>query len=623
MTAPHKLVAMSLGTALVIVIALPLVEANAQRPRPTVTPRISNCDGTITSTVSSTQIRACDVISVTAKAKPVCQGCNAGINVVFVQIKVNPSGIDKWLEDAPIAVLDLLSRMNRSDIKAAVVQFDDSRAVVSADLTNELERLEGPLRALRVGAIGSTRTKYIEAAGLAVKLLQEGRKAVQTGDEPCEIVIYLAHNSLNQTQAWENQIQAGKLIRQAGATLIAGCPWQFDFDQEVCNGAKGMVTSRRYYVQAPRASDLSGLVGSILDDFTNDSTSRLQSLSLLQRLPAGLEYIDGSVSEPASSVTTQGAETHLLWDWDPVPNTDAHAVTYRVRPLGLGVHSIEGAMRVVDKARGEREVPMPSRPITVSGLCLPDTPTTAPTATDTPTPTPSFTPSPTSTATATPTATATVTPMPAALFLPLLLRERCVPDVRRVDVVMAVDASTSMTDLTPAGRTKLDTAIAAVRTFLGQLRFDRGDKAAIIAFNASATLLTPLTGDRATLDAALGTIQTAQQTCLVCAVDTAAAELTGVRHVMAHAPVLVLLTDGRSNPRPASEAVARAVAARATGVTIYTIGLGSDAEAESLAAIASRPEWYYPAPNTEALADIYRRIAVELPCPAGAFWGGR
>lgn len=36
--------------------------------------------------------------------------------------------------------------------------------------------------------------------------------------------------------------------------------------------------------------------------------------------------------------------------------------------------------------------------------------------------------------------------------------------------------------------------------------------------------LAPLTGDRAALDAALAGIQTAQQTCIVCAVDAAAAE---------------------------------------------------------------------------------------------------
>jgi hypothetical protein len=85
----------------------------------------------------------------------------------------------------------------------------------------------------------------------------------------------------------------------------------------------------------------------------------------------------------------------------------------------------------------------------------------------------------------------------------------------------------------------------------------------------------------------------------------------------------VLLTDGRSNPRPVAEAVARASAAKAAGVRVYTIGLGAEVEDDALAAMASRPEDYHRAPEAGALAGIYAQIAVALPCPARAFWGGR
>jgi hypothetical protein len=39
--------------------------------------------------------------------------------------------------------------------------------------------------------------------------------------------------------------------------------------------------------------------------------------------------------------------------------------------------------------------------------------------------------------------------------------------------------------------------------------------------------------------------------------------------------------------------------------------------------MASRPEWYHEAPDAEALAGIYRTIAVTIPCPTEAFWGRR
>jgi Mg-chelatase subunit ChlD len=190
-------------------------------------------------------------------------------------------------------------------------------------------------------------------------------------------------------------------------------------------------------------------------------------------------------------------------------------------------------------------------------------------------------------------------------------------------VVLAIDASTSMNERTPAGGTKIDAAVAAARAFLDELRFDRGDQAAIVTFNADATLPAPLTGDRAALEAALAGIRTAQLTCLACAVEVSAAELDGPRRIAGHTPTLILLTDGRSNPRPASEAVDRAETAKAQGVVVFAIGLGTDLDEEALLAMAGRPEYFHRAPEAEDLADIYRRIAIGIPCPAAAFWSGR
>ncbi len=78
-----------------------------------------------------------------------------------------------------------------------------------------------------------------------------------------------------------------------------------------------------------------------------------------------------------------------------------------------------------------------------------------------------------------------------------------------------------------------------------------------------------------------------------------------------------------SAPRPASEAGDRAATAKARGVVVFTIGLGEDLDAEAPRDMASRPAFAYRAPDAEDLADIYRAIAVAIPCSAGGFWGGR
>ena len=78
-----------------------------------------------------------------------------------------------------------------------------------------------------------------------------------------------------------------------------------------------------------------------------------------------------------------------------------------------------------------------------------------------------------------------------------------------------------------------------------------------------------------------------------------------------------------NQPQPVSDAVERAAKAKGSGIRIYTIGLGADLDEAALMEMASGPDTYIHAPSAEELAAIYRQIAVDIPCPAGAFWGRR
>ncbi len=51
--------------------------------------------------------------------------------------------------------------------------------------------------------------------------------------------------------------------------------------------------------------------------------------------------------------------------------------------------------------------------------------------------------------------------------------------------------------------------------------------------------------------------------------------------------------------------------------------LPDDLDEAALREMASGPEAYRHAPSAAELAGIYRGIAVDIPCPAAAFWGGR
>jgi Mg-chelatase subunit ChlD len=255
-----------------------------------------------------------------------------------------------------------------------------------------------------------------------------------------------------------------------------------------------------------------------------------------------------------------------------------------------------------------------------------DTPTATAAATATASPTASATPS----LTATPRPTATI-PTPTAprpprpLYLPLALREQCVPGKQRVDVALVIDASTSMVlDRTSSGRTKLDAATEAARGFLGLLALPN-DQATLIAFNSTAAVLQELTGNRALLDAAFARITVARQTRIHLGVELARQELASPRHRAGNQPVMIVLTDGKANPESPELAVQQAQLAKADGIAVFTIGLGADADldVDALQRMASQPSYYYHAPDADQLKGIYSQIAVAIPCPPEGFWGRR
>jgi Mg-chelatase subunit ChlD len=186
-----------------------------------------------------------------------------------------------------------------------------------------------------------------------------------------------------------------------------------------------------------------------------------------------------------------------------------------------------------------------------------------------------------------------------------------------------IDASTSMLETTPTGGTKLDAAIEAAGIFLAHLQLGSGDQAAIITFNVEAAVLQTLTDDRSLLDTALAAITTAEKTRIHLGMEKARHELASDRRNLDNTPVMIVLTDGRSNPDPVSLAVEQARLAKDEGVVVFTIGLGNEIDTDALQEMATTPEQFYHAPTADELADIYRQIAVEIPCPKEEFWGRR
>ena len=156
-------------------------------------------------------------------------------------------------------------------------------------------------------------------------------------------------------------------------------------------------------------------------------------------------------------------------------------------------------------------------------------------------------------------------------------------------------------------------ASRAATSFVGPLVAGR-DQAAVIQFNGAVTVLTGLTPDPAMALAALDRLTQAGGTRIDLGLDGARAELTGPARRPTNDPVLILLTDGTPSGATPDEVLAAAARAQAAGILVFTIGLGLGVDAGLLQGVASRPAWYFPAPDTDDLAAIYARIVYEIPC---------
>ncbi len=344
-----------------------------------------------------------------------------------------------------------------------------------------------------------------------------------------------------------------------------------------------------------------------------DPPADLRELSRLA-VPRPRHAMNSGISGPAPSIAWSGSGSHLIAAQEDGPT---EFLVVQVEDDGRRLSSeFPVAVCQPDVDPPNYIWNLPNDIFTANGLITPPAPT--------PTTAPSHTPSPT----ATPTATATASPTPTAtrrpgkLYLPLLLKEECVPGRTSVDVALVIDASTSMLEPTHRGRTKLAAAVDALRLFLLQLRLPR-DQAAIVEFNSGVRLLQPLTGRRTNLNTALDRIEVRRQTRIDLGIERAHQELMSSRRLRGNEPVMIVLTDGLANPVGPAKAVENALSAKRDDIVIFTIGLGSELDMWALEEMATKPAYFYRAPTAEDLADIYAAIAVEIPCPAEAFWGRR
>lgn len=270
----------------------------------------------------------------------------------------------------------------------------------------------------------------------------------------------------------------------------------------------------------------------------------------------------------------------------------------------------------------------------------------------TPTPTSSSTSTSTAPATRIPTASPTATTAPTRtlrpptptqvvyqLALPMLFaHDPCPPQFIYSDVALVIDSSTSM--LQPSGspgKTMRDVAEEAALTFvdgfLGDERSDRLDQLAIISFDSRAFVLAGLRRDR---DALKRAVRKAAEPRVGSALDDGM--LMAIDHLktddnarLRNRKAIVVLSDGivvdsSGEVSGSSEAAVRAMSiqARADGIRIFVVGVGTTINTQLLRTIAwprdASADYYYESYRADRLTEIYQRLTKETRCLPGDYW---
>jgi Mg-chelatase subunit ChlD len=593
----------------------------------------SACSVAISEAIAPEKPRICDQAAVTMTMAVSCP-IHLPVHIVIA--------IDRSKSIADPTVSDILRRIQQN-VRQVLDEIDFDldkenqgavishgfRVTVETDLTNQKSRVMGAANGVRfsTGDLG-------EDPGLAVntaaQMLEDARRP---GVSPIEIILLYGDGCDPSVNGCEQTARAaGARAKGKGMHVMAVC--FTESARETCNSSyRQMVSDRSYYFEGRQASRVPPAVADLVDQ---GKQLVLSELNLLEWLGPDIQYIAGS-GQPAPKLSLP----RIQFAFTNLGRGQVATATYEIQPGmegSLPLRAEGSQLDFVDSlGRTGAAQTLPLRDLDV-GPCIVETatptitpspepsstPTRSPTQTRTPTPEVSPSPEPSATNPRPPasaTATATSTPETVLAYLPLVARRICKVQVHTTDVVLVIDASSSM-EQESGGQTKIAAAKQAARTFVGLLD-PATDRAAVVSFHNEATFLARPTSDLAALVSAIAGIQTDQGTRIDLALEMAAFGLdpemgTGRG---ADQEVIVLLTDGRPDGGTEGSAQEAAAWARSAGITIYTVGLGADVDPDLLRQLASRPEFYLEAPSADALEAIYAELARALPCPDGVLFG--
>ena len=206
-----------------------------------------------------------------------------------------------------------------------------------------------------------------------------------------------------------------------------------------------------------------------------------------------------------------------------------------------------------------------------------------------------------------------VTALITALAGPAVVEASYDVPAEGIDIVIALDTSSSMTQRDFGGQTRIDASKRVIVDFLNGLKNDR---AGVVIFSAEAMVLSPLTLDYSAAQHLVQPVEAGKILKDGTAIGTGlATALNVVRASTARSKVVVLLTDGENNTGDI-QPIDAAQMAKVLGVRLYTVGAvpaaGASLEVDEalMRAMANLTGGqYYRVSDETALRNVYREIA--------------
>lgn len=474
-------------------------------------------------------------------------------DIVLLIDRTSSMGDNGRFGPAIAAAVGFLDLIDFSAHQVGIVSFSNSQATVEHRLSADGDAVRDALLAVAPPPAFDLWTDLIAALEGARDMLArpEARPEAQ------KVVVLLSDGGHNALRGGSPVTEA-QALKDDGALIVT-----------IGLGVSG--ASRRtlediasrpdLYFDAPATDDLDAVYRAVAGTIATPGT--LSDLVITDLLPASVSLIEGSVVPPPDEY----ANGTLVWRI-PSPPPGGWQARYTIRPLETGRYATNKLAYVdyldADGAPASRDFPIPM--ITVRD---PDD--------------------------------------RIRVYLPAAYRDHCTP-ARPFDVILALDASTSMVG------DKAARSLEAARAFV-QLLPMPPVRTGVVAFNDTADVISPLTIDMNAVLRALQGLPSDEGTRIDRAIQTAVDVLIAAPgDDPTRFPVLILLTDGKHAGSPVQDALNAAAGARRAGVTVYTIGIGPDADASLLIRVAGDPDRFFASQGGDDLREIYRRIAGTLPC---------